>query len=163
MDRRAFLRWSALVGAVAVAGCSGSDDAADPETDAEPTSTASPTTQEENDSGTLSEEDFITPPGPPCEALGESTFRSIEQQPGGPAPEGESSAFHWRVRFSEGEYSYTHTDVVESGTYTCTGEGGTATIEASPDATDETHTGTYDADSGVLTWDGVEYRPVETN
>jgi hypothetical protein len=163
MDRRTLLRRTALLGAVGAAGCSGGDgDTTETDsetTDQAPAGTATPAPTE---SETLSDSEVITLSGPPCEAIDSTTFRSIETQPGGPAPDEESTAFHWQVRFGDGEYSYTHTDVVETGSYACTVADDEATVDASASATDVTYTGTYDPESGVLTWDGVRYRPVET-
>lgn len=167
MDRRRFIRRSVLLGAVVTAGCSGGgEETGEPpgtETDdqtAEGESgpeTATPSGTEESE--TLPESDVVSLTGGPCEAVDSATFKSIEKQPGGPAPDDESTAFHWRVRFGDGEFSYSHTDVVESGSYSCTAADGAATIEATA-GPDRTYTGTYDAQSGILEWDGVQYRPV---
>jgi hypothetical protein len=52
--------------------------------------------------------------------------------------------------------------VVEYGDYTCTVENGTAILEGSASSTGPTYLGVYDPGSGILEWDGVCYRPVET-
>jgi hypothetical protein len=163
MDRRTFIRRTVLFGTVAVAGCSGGEDQAGPEADQRTTRPSAGTaTPASTTSETLAEREVVALSGPPCETIEGTTFRSIETQPGGPAPDEESTAFHWQVRFGDGEYSYTHTDVVETGSYSCAVTDGDATVDASASATDVTYTGTNDPESSVLTWDGIQYRPVET-
>jgi hypothetical protein len=61
----------------------------------------------------------------------------------------------WRIIFTATMFDWQHSDVAESGTYTCSGNmvtgqrlGGTNTIP-----------GQYDPASQILTWDGLAYTP----
>lgn len=147
MDRRTFLRATGLVGAPIVAGCSGSDDGSGG-------SSPNPTPRT-----TPADTETVTPSGSLCETVDGTTFESVEKQAGGLGP-GTVAEVHWQVSFDHGEYQYSHTDVLESGSYACSIEDGIATIEGSVSGTDRTYEGTYDPESGELVWDGVRYQPV---
>lgn len=167
MDRRTVLRGTALAGALAVAGCSTGDGAseqtapksASPDTTgdgSDATATpAEPTTGAVSDGG-------VTDLSELCGAVSGTRFRSVEKHDGGQGP-GTVAQVHWWVRFEDGRYEYSHTDVVESGSYSCTVEGGTASIEGATSNSDRVYAGTYDPGSGVLVWDGVRYRPDDTS
>jgi len=47
--------------------------------------------------------------------------------------------------------AWSYSDVVESGTYSCAGNG------ISAEGFNETYTGEVDPDTGILTWEGSEY------
>jgi hypothetical protein len=147
MNRRTFLRSTALAGTVTVAGCAGDDGG---------TGTTSP---EGTATETLADSEVVELSGPPCEAIDGTTFKSVEKHDAGP---GETTRAHWRVSFENGGYEYSHSDVVESGSYSCTVEDGTTTLEGSPGGSDRTYSGTYDPESDVLEWEEIRYRPVET-
>lgn len=146
VHRRSFLRGSVAAGTIALAGCVW--DGIGPGGDATPGRTATGSADWQP----------VTLSGPPCASLDGATFRSVERQPGGPGPGETPLRRYWTVSFADGRFEYSHTDVVETGTYTCSVEDGVATLTASRDST---LTATYDPETGVLEWDGVRYRPVE--
>ncbi len=83
-----------------------------------------------------------------CEAIVGTTFASVEELECGLGPKGPVPC-HWRITFEDdGEYLWQYSDVGEGGTYSC--EGGEI-------ATDLDHDVAYDVETGILTWDGVEY------
>jgi len=148
MNRRTFLRGTALAGTATVAGCSGGEDG---------TETASP---ESTPAETLSDSKVVNLSGPPCEAVDGATFKSIEKHDAGQGA-GTAARAHWTISFEDGGYQYSYSDVVESGSYSCTVEDDAASLEGSHGESDSTYSGTYDPEAGVLEWDGVRYRPVE--
>jgi len=90
-----------------------------------------------------------------CAALAGHTFSSVAEMECGLGPDGAASC-HWTVRFAvDGTYSWSYSDVGQSGTYTCSGASVTGTRTGSPPVS-----GSYDAQTGQLTWDGVVYVPV---
>jgi len=82
-----------------------------------------------------------------CAALRGNTFVSVEL-----LNCGITEQCHWKVSFdTSGGYDWVHTDYGEQGTYSCTcaavhGQGNMGTRE-----------GEYDAQSGVLTWEDLNY------
>jgi hypothetical protein len=62
----------------------------------------------------------------------------------------------WRISFkADGTYTWTFSDTGDSGPYTCNG----TTVTGLRSFGAGTVTGSYDAASGQLTWDGVVYIP----
>lgn len=86
-----------------------------------------------------------------CADIKNSRFSSVNQQTGGMTPEGASKA-HWSIRFTDTTFSWIHTDIVQSGFFTCTDNN--ITLK------DSSVTGTYDPATQILTWDGVAYKKV---
>lgn len=140
------------------------DDASEPETpvdDSETPADDSETPMADSEtSETLPESEVVELSGPPCEAVAGATFKSIEKREGGLGPDGEVAQVHWSVRFENGGFQYYFSDVVDSGTYSCTVEDGKAHIQR--DSGSDGAIGIYDPETGVLTWGGDRYRPVET-
>jgi hypothetical protein len=85
-----------------------------------------------------------------CEQIVGTTFASIEELECGLTPEGPALC-HWSIVFEEdGDYLWQYSDVGQGGTYTC--EGGVITVENDPELEVS-----YAVESGILTWDGVQY------
>lgn len=158
MHRRPVLRGAVLAVSVALAGCSGGDDGA---AGTDGTDGGGGTTPESTPTETLPDSEVVELSGPPCEAVAGTTFRSNRKRDGGQGPGGTPARVDWQVRFEGGGYEYSHADVVESGSYSCFVEDGTATVEGESSGSDLTYSGSYDPDSGVLEWDGVRNRPVQ--
>ncbi len=63
---------------------------------------------------------------------------------------------HWVIYFSSSTFEWTYSDVAESGTYVLDGK------RVKGQSGDRQILGEYDPDSDILTWDGTDYRYVET-
>jgi hypothetical protein len=84
-----------------------------------------------------------------CEQIVGITFESIDELECGLGPMGVELC-HWSVEFTvEGDYLWMYSDVGQGGSYAC--NGGMLTLD-NPDIE-----AVYDPESGVLTWDGVDY------
>ena len=81
------------------------------------------------------------------------TFVSVNQMECGLGPSGVVNC-NWRVTFTGGTFSWSHSDVVETGSYTCDGAVISAT-RAVPSTTPLL--GRLDPQTGQLTWDGATY------
>ena len=88
-----------------------------------------------------------------CDVVEGRTFLSVDERECGLTPDGPAMC-HWRLQFSDGEYSWSYSDVSESGTYTCDGD----TLDASGGG-GASYRGTVESDPDRLTWDGVTYEP----
>jgi len=86
-------------------------------------------------------------------ALSTRRFVSIEKQEAGLGPDG-AEVGHWFIDFSTSTFEWAYSDVSESGTYVLIGK------EVIGHSGGREFHGEYDPDSGILTWDGVEYRLV---
>ena len=82
-----------------------------------------------------------------------ATFSSVKELECGLGPDGPAYC-HWSVRFEGREFQWHHSDYVEVGSYTC--EGDVVTGSSGPNV----YTGTWDAATGLLTWEGVVYQPM---
>jgi hypothetical protein len=82
-----------------------------------------------------------------CDSIAGLTFQSIEKHEGGLGPNGATERF-WSVSFQDGILHWSHSDVSESGVFTCSGN----TIKA------KSYVGTYDQESEILTWEGIKYK-----
>lgn len=80
----------------------------------------------------------------------EGTFRSVPLLDCGPGPTGPIQC-HWDLTFTAGQIEWTHEGVTESGSYTCSANELSATIEGTP------YTGSIDPASGWVTWEGDVY------
>ena len=87
-------------------------------------------------------------------ALTNNRFMSIEKKELGLGPDG-AELGHWIIYFSSSTFEWAYSDVAESGTYVLDGKGVVA------QSGDRQILGQYDPDSGILTWDGADYRSVE--
>jgi hypothetical protein len=85
-----------------------------------------------------------------CSLLANNHYQSTEQLEGGMGPNGSTKSY-WEVDFSGNKVTYQHSDVVESGTYTCSLGKLKAVFSGN------TISASYDRKNGVLTWDGNEY------
>jgi len=92
-----------------------------------------------------------------CEALEGKSFRSVELLNCGLGPpDAPEPLCHWPISFAEGQFEWMYTDIAESGTYTCQG------LEVlGLGAGDRDLVGSYDSQTGILTWDGVQYEEEE--
>lgn len=86
--------------------------------------------------------------------LANKRFESIEKQELGFGPDGVEMG-HWVIYFSSSTFEWAYSDVVESGSYVLdekqvVGQSGDRQI-----------LGEYDTDGDILTWDRIDYRPVE--
>ena len=87
--------------------------------------------------------------GDACDAVA-ANYLSIEEYECGLTPDGLEMC-QWQVNLeASGEYSWMYSDVGEGGNYAC--KDGVITLDNDP-----THSANYDSDTGVLTWDGIEY------
>lgn len=87
--------------------------------------------------------------------LANKRFESIEKQELGLGPDGVEMG-HWVIYFSFSTFEWAYSDVAESGTYVLDGK------RVMGQSGDREVFGEYDPDSDILTWDGTDYRPVET-
>jgi hypothetical protein len=89
-----------------------------------------------------------------CILIADTTFVSVNQMECGLGPDGVVTRCNWRVAFTASAYTWSHSDVVESGAYSCDG----ATIIATRAAASTTPLlGRLDPQTGQLTWDGATY------
>lgn len=86
----------------------------------------------------------------PCTQIEGETFRSVDSREVGLGPQG-SVMGHWSIRFKAGKFNWHHSDVVESGTYTCSGS------KIIGEGFRRTYSGEYLRKRGVLTWQGMKY------
>ncbi len=85
-------------------------------------------------------------PGDACDIIEGLTYGSLEPMECGLGPMGPELCT-WTISFTAGGWEWNHSDVQESGRYTCTGfdiDGGT-------------YSGWLDPMTGILTWEGAEY------
>jgi hypothetical protein len=89
-----------------------------------------------------------------CELIADKTFASLNQMECGRGADGAITYCNWRVSFTHGTYSWAHSDVVETGTYSCDG----ATIFTTRGVASMTPLlGRLDLETGRLTWDASTY------
>jgi hypothetical protein len=83
-------------------------------------------------------------------------YASRQQMVCGPAgDDGREPRCRWQLRFRNGEYEWQYTDMLISGRYVCDG----LEIRA---VTPEQRSGRLDPRTGNISWDGVEYVPVQS-
>ena len=87
-----------------------------------------------------------------CALIDGKAFASSDQMECGLGPSGVTYC-NWSVTFTGGAYSWSHSDVVETGRYTCDG----AAITATRSTTTTPLLGRLDPQTGQLTWDGATY------
>lgn len=87
-------------------------------------------------------------------ALTNKRFLSIEKRDLGLGPGGAEMG-HWVIYFSSSTFEWAYSDVAESGTYVLDGN------RVAAQSGDRQILGEYDPDSGILTWDGTDYRFVK--
>ena len=88
--------------------------------------------------------------GDACDAFVDATFTSIDEYECGIDPDGVVLC-NWSISFSAGgDYLWNYSDVGQGGAFAC--KDGVVSIDNDPSLNIS-----YDADSGVLTWDGIEY------
>jgi hypothetical protein len=95
--------------------------------------------------------------GDACDELEDRTFRAITEAecglgPGGGQPQ--PVMCHWTIGFHLRRFTWNHSDMQESGSYSCDGD----TVRGDSD-TGPVYTGVYDDTRSVLTWEGREYAP----
>ncbi len=87
--------------------------------------------------------------------LANKRFMSVDKKETGLGPNGVEMG-HWFIDFSSSTFEWTYSDVVASGSYVLdekhvVGQSGDRQI-----------LGDFDPSSGILTWDGSDYRIVDT-
>lgn len=85
-----------------------------------------------------------------CDAVRNAQFNSVEDLEGGLGPAGPTKR-KWTLSFSDKEYTWGHTDVVEKGSYTCSEFSLTGKFYSTK------YSASYDPRTDLLTWDGVVY------
>jgi hypothetical protein len=81
----------------------------------------------------------------------------VEKLTGGDRRDGTVNLIHWEVRFKEGSFTWLHTDVLSPGTYELDARTGTLAIKGA------NLQASFDARTGVLTWDGRKYEEVKAD
>jgi len=87
-----------------------------------------------------------------CIAVEETTFRSVRMLDRGLGPDGVIMGY-WVISFGNGNFSWDWSDISESGVYECDGWN----ITGYQDNRKYEHHGTYDKETDILLWEGVEY------
>jgi hypothetical protein len=88
-----------------------------------------------------------------CAQIEGRTFQSIDLRDTGLGLDGPVMGY-WKVEFNAGKFRWIHSDVSESGTYTCAGNK----ITGKGAGGRQTYTGEYFPEQGVLMWMGTKYR-----
>jgi len=89
-----------------------------------------------------------------CTLITGHTFVSVNQMECGLGANGVATRCNWRVSFTDGIYSWSYSDVIETGSYSCDG----ATITTARNVASTTPLlGWLDFQTGQLTWDGATY------
>jgi hypothetical protein len=96
-----------------------------------------------------------TPYAAAADPLDGKVFRSVEKLTGGDRRDGSVNRIHWEVRFKGNSFTWLHTDVLSRGTYEFDAETGAVTVK------DSNLKASFDAKTGVLTWDGKKYEAVK--
>ncbi|HEV3257459.1 MAG TPA: hypothetical protein VG013_11300 [Gemmataceae bacterium] len=91
----------------------------------------------------------------PADPLDGKTFRSVEKLPGGERRDGTVVQIHWEIRFKDRSFSWRHADVISTGTYAFDAKAGTVIVEGGLKTS-------FDAKTGVLTWDERKYEYVKS-
>ncbi len=98
-----------------------------------------------------------------CHEISGKTFRSVKQHENGlnVSSNGTTNGVvlgYWSVGFKNGHFSWTHSDIVEIGSYVCDGNMiiGNSTGGGKL-------TGSYNNENNILVWQGVEYRSMSDN
>jgi len=150
MNQKRFVNIVIIILAVAIAGTIGYFAFA-------PTTTNNPTTTPpQNIPQNVTQENIND-----CNLISNSSFRSINQYEVGLGPNGPAMGY-WVIQFQNSTIDYgkptfqwSHSDVSESGTYTCKGD----VLQVK--FFDHSITAYYDGSKKVLIWDGVEYKKAE--
>jgi hypothetical protein len=87
-----------------------------------------------------------------CNLVNNFSFRSIEKLDRGLGPNGIILGY-WNVTFDEGSFSWGFSDVGANGFYTCENN----ILEATLNGLGQNVSGRYNPDTGILTWDDIEY------
>lgn len=85
-------------------------------------------------------------PADACDTIDGKTYTSLEQMECGLGPMGPVPC-NWTITFTAGDWEWAYSDVIETGTYTCSGN----------DIDGGTYGGSLDPTTGILTWEGAEY------
>ena len=88
-----------------------------------------------------------------CEYIIEKTFRSVKAQETGMTQSGTSSPGLWRLTFyNANKFSWAHSDISESGTYTC------ANGAIIGNAYNIQYSGIFNSKDQTLLWEGATYK-----
>ena len=88
---------------------------------------------------------------PECGFTTPARFITVEEYETGPGQDGEQVMDHWRLTFEDTTFSWSFSNTVETGTYSCDGTQLTGEASWGPIV------GTYDGPSQSLIWDGIDY------
>ncbi|MCA9653973.1 MAG: hypothetical protein H6712_03745 [Myxococcales bacterium] len=92
-------------------------------------------------------------PDATCAEIVGTTFQSVDELECGLDPMGPVLC-HWTLEFgSDGSFLWMYSDIGEGGTYSCV--GGMVVLEGN-----ETPDHSYDLETHILNWNGVDYEPV---
>lgn len=91
----------------------------------------------------------------PCRGLDGSQFRSVETYPGALGSDGKAGMYHLVIQFADGVVTCDSSDSTLKARYTCVD----GVISGVPNG--RILSGKYDAESGVLMWQGAEFRRIE--
>jgi len=97
---------------------------------------------DDDDSAAAQACSFLSPP---------AQFISVAQHECGPSPNGIDYC-HWSLSFEAADFTWYYSDVAEAGPYECTGD-----IVVGHPAGPLTRTGTWNASTEVLAWEGEDY------
>lgn len=81
-----------------------------------------------------------------CAYIVGKTFRSVDMLECGPGPNGPVLC-NWELKFTDATFTYSYSDLYDSGPYTC----------ADGVVTAQNHGGTVDSEGGAVTWDEVAF------
>ncbi len=90
-----------------------------------------------------------------CSLFSDATFRSVNQYEVGLSPNGQEVMGYWTVVFKNGEFGWSHSDMVEGGSYLCNNNVVYAKLN------NQTITASYDESRKVLIWSGVAYEKIK--
>jgi hypothetical protein len=96
-----------------------------------------------------------TPYAAAADPLDGKVFRSADKLPGGERRDGTVVLIHWEIRFKDKAFSWRHTDVISTGSYEWGAQTGALVVS------DSKVEASFDARTGVLTWDKQKYEVVK--
>jgi len=89
-----------------------------------------------------------------CDLISNSSFRSIKKYEVGLGPNGPAMGY-WGIYLKDGKFSWHHSDVGESGTFSC--KDNILQVQLFK----RVLTGNYDTSRKILLWEDVEYKQVD--
>ncbi|MBJ96099.1 MAG: hypothetical protein CMP23_16665 [Rickettsiales bacterium] len=105
---------------------------------------------DDDDDSAAGDDDDSAAPG--CFLSTPASFVSVAKGQCGMTPSGPSFCY-WPLDFDTATFTWSYSDVVELGSYSCSG----ALVSASG-ASGNSYSGSWDAAAGLLAWEGQDYR-----